>query len=527
MLRWVVFFLFVSVQPAVSAGFASYYNQALTLSGRVALQGQLILNGYYDGAVDGIFGPQTIRAIKRYQREHDDPETGKLSGAQASHLRRLSRQISKKTGLVRFWDKRVKAAFMLPRQYVGKMQVKEIGTDFIATPGRRPSDLFFFVGSFVEKRGLKGLRWLYERKRKNLEAKTLHAQWLGDGFILYQQQAELLQYFAVFSDGKTSKGLGVAIDVSSGKDVVALAKFMVRMFFPFANEGLDRSQLVHDDDLTDLHVQYAAVTPEETGRKKERPKRGKPPAAAQPSEPSRPSGRPEPHRPSEPRRPPERREEEGMSFGTGFFVSDKGHIVTNAHVAGRCSTIHTARWGKARLLHLDKENDLAILRLIDRKKRPKALLLSQQQTRLGQDIVALGYPLPSILSLDADDMSVTTGVVSRLSGLGGDRRLLVISAPVQQGNSGGPLVNKNGEVIGVVTAKLDASYMLEATGDIPQNVNFAVKRHLVEKAMQRVNLAPVRRDKSRGGEADESIADLVERLKPSVAFLVCFTSPKK
>jgi S1-C subfamily serine protease len=92
--------------------------------------------------------------------------------------------------------------------------------------------------------------------------------------------------------------------------------------------------------------------------------------------------------------------------------------------------------------------------------------------RPGDNVVAVGFPLQGLLTSSA---SVATGTVSALAGIRDDIRYLQISAPVQPGNSGGPLLDMSGNVIGVVVAKLDALKVAEATGDIPQNVNFAIK----------------------------------------------------
>ena len=83
----------------------------------------------------------------------------------------------------------------------------------------------------------------------------------------------------------------------------------------------------------------------------------------------------------------------------------------------------------------------------------------------------MGYPLAGLLASAAN---ISTGIVSALAGIGDDSRYLQISAPVQPGNSGGPLLDASGHVVGIVTAKLDAIRTLDVTGDIPQNVNFAV-----------------------------------------------------
>lgn len=86
-------------------------------------------------------------------------------------------------------------------------------------------------------------------------------------------------------------------------------------------------------------------------------------------------------------------------------------------------------------------------------------------------MVAFGFPLPGILSSEGN---VSTGVLSATSGLQNDVRFIQISAPVQPGNSGGPLFDSSGHVVGVVVAKIDALQIARVTGDVPQNVNFAV-----------------------------------------------------
>jgi len=95
---------------------------------------------------------------------------------------------------------------------------------------------------------------------------------------------------------------------------------------------------------------------------------------------------------------------------------------------------------------------------------------------LNVDITVAGYPLSGILS----GLNVTRGSVSGLKGLAGDSILMQISAPVQPGNSGGPAVDQAGRVVGVVVSKLDARKVAEVIGDIPQNVNFAVRGEIAK-----------------------------------------------
>ena len=80
----------------------------------------------------------------------------------------------------------------------------------------------------------------------------------------------------------------------------------------------------------------------------------------------------------------------------------------------------------------------------------------------------------SVGGLLASEANVTTGTVSALAGIGNDTRLLQITVPIQPGNSGGPLLDQSGHVVGIIVSKLDAIKVAKATGDLPQNINFAI-----------------------------------------------------
>jgi S1-C subfamily serine protease len=95
---------------------------------------------------------------------------------------------------------------------------------------------------------------------------------------------------------------------------------------------------------------------------------------------------------------------------------------------------------------------------------------------MGEEIVVYGYPLSSIL---ASSGNITVGNVSALAGIRDDSRYLQISAPVQQGNSGGPVLDRQGNVVGIVVGKLNALAVATTTKDIPQNVNFAIKSTVI------------------------------------------------
>lgn len=160
--------------------------------------------------------------------------------------------------------------------------------------------------------------------------------------------------------------------------------------------------------------------------------------------------------------------------GTGFVISSNGHVVTNQHVVDGCGDIQGNLSGEApvklRLVSSDETNDLALLQA----PRPfkEMATIRDKAIRPGDSVVAIGYPFHGLLT---SDFTVTTGIVSSLSGILNDTRYLQISAAVQPGNSGGPLLSTGGEVVGMVAAKLNALKFAKATGNIPENINFAIK----------------------------------------------------
>jgi S1-C subfamily serine protease len=181
-------------------------------------------------------------------------------------------------------------------------------------------------------------------------------------------------------------------------------------------------------------------------------------------------------------------QQKGGSSGTGFFVNSTGNIVTNHHVIASCSTIRVVPVGgqetSAYVVAKDKTNDLAILKT---SISPIAVPSLREQPRLGESVYVFGFPLTGLLSASGN---FTSGTITALFGLGDDSRFLQISAPVQPGNSGGPVIDKFGNVVGVVVSKLNALGVAAATDDIPQNVNFAIKSTIAANFLDASGISP-------------------------------------
>ena len=169
--------------------------------------------------------------------------------------------------------------------------------------------------------------------------------------------------------------------------------------------------------------------------------------------------------------------EKSATIGTGFFVSSEGHLITNAHVVEGCSAPKVssglASRVSARVLDRDASNDLALIKGDFRSSAPASL---RAGVKIGEAIATFGYPLVGLLSTRGN---FTMGNISAITGIGDDSRFLQITAPVQQGSSGGPMLDQAGNVVGVVVGKLDALEVAAATKDVPQNVNFALKSSML------------------------------------------------
>lgn len=163
--------------------------------------------------------------------------------------------------------------------------------------------------------------------------------------------------------------------------------------------------------------------------------------------------------------------------GTAFFITDTGHLLTAAHVVEKAGRIQLSIAGKAYpavLVKVDKANDVAVLKV---DGTFKALpLAASRSVKLGDTVFTIGFPNTGV---QGTEPKLTKGEISSLAGIQDDPRHFQISAPVQPGNSGGPLVDMTGNVVGLVTARLGDMATLRITGSLPQNVNYALKTSFI------------------------------------------------
>lgn len=159
--------------------------------------------------------------------------------------------------------------------------------------------------------------------------------------------------------------------------------------------------------------------------------------------------------------------------GTGFFITEDGFLITNHHVVKDANQVRLATSAgliAARVVKVDPVNDLALL-----KAEGKFFALpvtASRSVRLGNSVATVGFPN---IGLQGFAPKLAKGEIAALSGAADDTRYFQISVPLQPGNSGGALVDERGNVVGVVAGKLNVAAALSAGGELPENVNYAVK----------------------------------------------------
>ena len=166
-----------------------------------------------------------------------------------------------------------------------------------------------------------------------------------------------------------------------------------------------------------------------------------------------------------------------IGSGTGFVVN-KDYVLTAAHVLEDCdgaSIRYKHKEIDTDIVAIDSTNDLGLL-LVEKPFEQTAKFRSGKPIRLGDAVVNYGYPLFGELS---DHAKISRGVINSLAGWGNDSRHIQYDAPTQPGNSGGPVLDLSGNVVGIVSSGLSQRYA-EETGHIAQNVNFAVKSFVAE-----------------------------------------------
>ncbi len=383
---------------------------------RRGIQTNLILSGFYTGFADARFGRNTYEALLAFERQYSVFANGVLTQFEASRLVRIAHQWR---DAMQFREARVpKAGVSLPIPYalVSSQTETERGASWDGGSGLRIE---------VSAYGLNdvSLELLYAALSEPRINPGVRYRSIKKDFFVISGEDSGIKYYHLLE--KTPHALsGFSVFWSSQIDEVGsrIAVYLASKSGYFA------------------------------------PHAPLPPLVGNP-------------RTAEAPTPPVAQAKPRKSSGSGFFVSATGLILTNYHVVNDCSSITVPRFGKAEILRSDAKLDLAAILVNRPSDNQTTATFDGTSPPLGGTVVVGGFPLSELF---ASDFAVAFGSVTARRGVGGDDTRFSISAPVQPGNSGGPVVNEFGRIVGVTVGKLDDAKMMEHVGSTGANFGFAI-----------------------------------------------------
>ncbi len=207
-----------------------------------------------------------------------------------------------------------------------------------------------------------------------------------------------------------------------------------------------------------------------------------------------------------------------IGAGTGFFITDDGYLISNNHVvkdATKVRIVTSAGTVDAKVIQMDAANDLALLKA-EGHFTPLPVA-SSRKVQLGSTVATVGFPDPGLQGFSP---KLAKGEIASLTGAADDARYFQISVPVQPGNSGGALVDEHGNVVGIVSAKLNARAALDATGSLPENVNYAVKSSLLLSFLESV--PDVANKLKAPNTADERFEEVVKSAQDAAVLVLVY-----
>ena len=199
--------------------------------------------------------------------------------------------------------------------------------------------------------------------------------------------------------------------------------------------------------------------------------------------------------------------------GSGFIVGEGKYVITNHHVIEGAKKIAvrngTGKVTNASVAAFSKDYDLAILELAS--PYPKNFSIDSKSFEIpkaGDDVISIGYPG---IGITFEQPTITQGIISKV--FDDEMGIFLTTAAINSGNSGGPLFNLNGKLVGVSFAALDKKKWLDEMGQIPTDMGYAIKSNMIKKVFEHKESVPVK-------SARFNKAKLYEKMLPSIALVV-------
>lgn len=434
-------------------------------------QTYLLWIGFYYGQVDGKRSEDTNKAVKRFQSSLGEQPTGVLSAQQRTILRERAKRAQEKARFRRVRDEWTGIALDLPMGYVSDPKVDPESDSHVAYRGKGSSDLDIILHRFEGVQGtaqqiLQGVKESLQERfaEKDTSGEIIEAVANGDFFkILYTLDDQFITRVLQVKNGEV-RGVLISLPGKRINIYVPIIKQVISSLEAFDAAGLSKAV------------------------RTQRTQRGEFPGFLN--------------------RPDWYRSMRGS--GSGSIVSYTGHVLTNFHVVEGCSKL-TVNGNEALLVGVDVVNDLALVS-VERFANRTPVRFRSNFAKLGEEVLVIGYPLFSV----SQALNLTTGVVSARSGIGGDRRNIQITAPVQPGNSGGAVLDRDGNQIAVVVAKASTAFKLKSDAE---NMAWVIRGNIAQEFLEEFGVKPLLTDEPPRGE--EPLSEVVDRAKRFAVRVEC------
>jgi serine protease Do len=409
----------------------------------------LMTTGQFVGMADGTMGPRLLEAVKRFQFENNLTPDGVVTPALIGFISSKSRPIMSSWGLRAITHPTTGARLLTPVGYASIQIPTKRGLAFEHPEKLMSVDFAFYPAEEIP------LHALFQRLGTPSSTRKVGYKVLRDRFFVVTGKAGDRGFYSRY---EATAGGSVGFTLSWQDAALhgdRLSTVMSNMLFTREAAASTNPSALSPPSPSPTQQQppqVAVVTP--------------PPQITTPKQEPKPAQ---------------------ILTGSGFFVSFEGDILTNSHVVAGCSEALVLDHGSARIVARDSRNDLALLRLktVNAEKKPAPVKFRSGAIQLGEATYVLGYPLAGRLD---NGINFTNGMVSAVSGIDNDTSNFQITAPIQPGNSGGPIVDKSGSLIGVVVATLKQS---ETSRTVPQNVNFGIKGDTAATFLRSNNVEPI------------------------------------
>lgn len=402
---------------------------SLETADRFLIQIALIWTGDYNGFADGAYGSRFYKSVTAFQKRNGFVASGVLSPRQVQVLKTAASGIAAASGFQILQDEVTGIKLGIPTALVNTAYSLKSGYTWKA------SDDSFAIETMKVSWAERSYEDLFKRFSTTTPQREVSYARDKGSFFVASGTYRGKPFYAKFD--RTSDGsMGFVISWTSPRSA-ELEHIVIAVANSFS----------YGDYIDQPEPKVAAVEP---------------PQSAGPVEPSL------------------------SSSGTGFVVDDKGHLLTNEHVVRNCKAIEVSNKGRADIVRVDATNDIALLKLRAIPSDVGIAKFRNSPVQLAEPVAVLGFPYSDILG----GLNVTLGSVSSLSGVGGDVRHFQLTAPVQPGNSGGPVIDSEGHIAGMVQSRLDDLATLKKTETLPQNINFAIRYGLVTAVLDAEGVVP-------------------------------------